>query len=157
WQDSSHVLVASNAGEFVIRNQVVKDVGLDGVVERLRFGRASGLARHHSGVTALATPFSRPPAHWKRYRGGTAPSLTLYPAGADNGTGAQWQRVLPQETPPLTDPLWVVDSLVFTSDRAASYPHHAEQQAHLWIIDGLTTSEGFKPPQLTAQGEAEDY
>src|SRR5699024_2649791 len=50
WQDSSHVLVASNAGEFEIRNQVVKAVGLDGDVERLRFGRASGLARHHSGV-----------------------------------------------------------------------------------------------------------
>ena len=30
WQDSSHVLMASNAGEFEVRNQVVKAVGLDG-------------------------------------------------------------------------------------------------------------------------------
>ena len=157
WQDSSHVLVASNAGEFEVRNQVVKAVGLDGDVERLRFGRASGLARHHSGVTALTTPFSRPPAHWKRYRGGTAPRLWLDRSGADDGTGAQWQRVLREETAPLTDPLWVGDSLVFTSDRAASFPHHAEQQANLWIIDGLATSEGFEPRRLTDQGEAEGY
>src|SRR5699024_11612584 len=92
WQDSSHVLVASNAGEFEIRNQVVKAVGLDGDVERLRFGRASGLARHHSGVTALTTPFSRPPAHWQRDRGGPAPRLWRVPAGAAHGTGALCQR-----------------------------------------------------------------
>src|SRR5699024_12438028 len=94
WQDSSHVLVASNAGEFEIRNQVVKAVGLDGDVERLRFGRASGLARRHSGVTALTTPFSRPPAHWRRYRGGTAPRLRRSRAGAGDRPGARSQRAL---------------------------------------------------------------
>src|SRR5699024_797784 len=85
------------------------------------------------------------------------PRLWLDRAGADDGTGAQWQRVLREETAPLTDPQWVGDSLVFTSDRAASLPHHAEQQANLWIIDGLATSEGFEPRRLTDQGEAEGY
>src|SRR5699024_9141496 len=97
WQDSSHVLVASNAGEVDVRNQVAQAVGVDGGGDWRRFGRASGLARHHSGVTALTTPFSRPPAHWKRYRGGTAPRLWLDRVGGDDGPGAQWQRVLREE------------------------------------------------------------
>ena len=146
WHDSAHVLVAANAGEFEVRNHVVKAVGLDGGVERLEFGRASGLARHHSGVTALSTPFSRPPAHWKRYRGGTAPRLWLDRVGGTNasgipdGSGARWQRLLREDEASLTDPLWVGDSLVFTSDRAATFPHHAQEQANLWIIDGLATA-----------------
>jgi tricorn protease len=177
WSDTSHVLVGANAGEFEVRNHVVKSVGLDGSVERLHLGRASGLARHHSGVTALSTPFSRPPAHWKRYRGGTASRLWIDRAGAPDGTGAKWQRMLREEPASLTDPLWVGDSLVFTSDRAATFPHHAEEQANLWIVDGLATSASVwdsgrsgaggsgdsagdvtvEPRQLTFQTEAEGY
>ena len=183
WHDSAHVLVAANAGEFEVRNHVVKAVGLDGGVERLEFGRASGLARHHSGVTALSTPFSRPPAHWKRYRGGTAPRLWLDRVGGTNasgipdGSGARWQRLLREDEASLTDPLWVGDSLVFTSDRAATFPHHAQEQANLWIIDGLATAASasgsgagagsgagtgsgdasIEPRRLTDQEEAEGY
>ncbi|WP_343071824.1 S41 family peptidase [Brevibacterium renqingii] len=157
WQDASHVLVAANAGEFEVRSHVVRSVGLDGSVERLQLGRASGLARHHTGVTALTTPFSRPPAHWKRYRGGTAPRLWLDRDGADDGSGARWQRMLREEPASLTDPLWVGDSLVFTSDRAASFPHRAGEQANLWIVDGLATSQASEARQLTHQGEAEGY
>lgn len=178
WADDTHVLVGSNAGEFEVRNHVVKSVGLDGEVERLALGRASGLARHHGGATVLSTPFSRPPAHWKRYRGGTAPRLWLDRSGGTNdasiadGSGAKWQRLLRHEQASLTDPLWVGDSLVFTSDRAATFPHHADEQANLWIWDGLATQKagakggnggdvgegaGGEPRQLTHQGEAEGY
>ncbi|UVI36119.1 S41 family peptidase [Brevibacterium spongiae] len=164
WSDATHVLIGANAGEFEVRNHVVKSIGLDGAVERLQFGRASGLARHHSGTTALSTPFSRPPAHWKRYRGGTAPRLWLdrvdgtNSAGIPDGSNARWQRLLREDEAPLTDPLWVGDSLVFTSDRAATFPHHAQEQANLWIIDGLATAASANEPrQLTHQGEAEGY
>lgn len=175
WADAQHVLIGSNAGEFEVRNHVVKSVGLDGGVERLTWGRASGLARHHSGATALSTPFSRPPAHWKRYRGGTAPRLWLDRAGDTTGKGAKWQRLLRDEEASLTDPLWVGDSLVVTSDRAATLPHHADEQANLWIWDGLATQTGSlagaagtvasttsttsanEPRQLTFQTEAEGY
>lgn len=174
WADDQHVLIGSNAGEFEVRNHVVKSVGLDGSVERLSLGRASGLARHHSGVTALSTPFSRPPAHWKRYRGGTAPRLWLDRAGDTSGQDARWQRLLRDEEASLSDPIWVGDSLLFTSDRAATFPHHANEQANLWIWDGLATQTGPKgtgsqrtgssndaeigePRQLTFQTEAEGY
>ena len=175
WADATHVLVGANAGEFEVRNHVVKSVSLTGDVDRLSFGRASGLARHHTGVTALSTPFSRPPAHWKRYRGGTAPRLWLDRVGGSNaagigdGSGARWQRLLREDEASLTDPLWVGDSLVFTSDRAATFPHHADEQANLWIIDGLATSANaggaassstdaaIEPRQLTHQTEADGY
>ncbi|WP_309135939.1 S41 family peptidase [Brevibacterium oceani] len=171
WADETHVLVGANAGEFEVRNHVVRSVGLDGSVARLRLGRASGLARHHAGVTALSTPFSRPPAHWKRYRGGTAPRLWIDRAGDADGTGAKWQRLLRDDAASLTDPLWVGDSLVFTSDRAATFPHHASEQANLWIIDGLATTASAtadgagghgtggagEPRQLTHQAEADGY
>ncbi|WP_113903218.1 MULTISPECIES: S41 family peptidase [Brevibacterium] len=160
WADAEHVLVASNAAEFEVRSLVVRSVGIDGTVTRLNWGRASGLARHHSGVTALSTPFSRPPAHWKRYRGGTAPRLWLDRAGEPDGRGAGWQRLLREETAPLTDPMWVGDSLVFASDRAATFPDHADEQANLWIWDGLATRADTgttAPRQLTHQSEAEGY
>ncbi|SMX71310.1 MULTISPECIES: S41 family peptidase [Brevibacterium] len=166
WADERHILIGSNAGEFEVRNHIVKSVDLDGVVERLSLGRASGLDRHHSGVTALSTPFSRPPAHWKRYRGGTAPRLWLDRVADASGTGAQWQRLLREEEASLTDPIWVGDSLVFASDRAASFPDHAHEQANLWIWDGLATQTGSsgsdqaaagEPRQLTFQTEAEGY
>ena len=160
WADDEHVLIGSNAGEFESRNHVVRSVGIDGSVERLSWGRASGMARHHSSVTALATPYSREPAHWKRYRGGTAPRLWLDRSADASGSGVQWQRLLREEEASLTDPLWVGDSLVITSDKAASFPHHANEQANLWIWDGLATRSGGEPGeprQLTFQTEAEGY
>lgn len=161
WADNDHILIASNAGEFEVRNRVVKSVGLDGRVERLEIGRVSGLARHHLGVTALSTPYSRPVAHWKRYRGGTAPRLWLDRSADSTGAGAKWQRLLPDDEASLVDPLWVGDSLVFVSDRAATFPDHANEQANLWIWDGLATATEVNqvdgPRQLTHQTEADGY
>lgn len=160
WADDEHILIGSNAGEAEVRDHVIKSVSLTGEVERLTWGRASGFARHHTGVSALSTPFSRPPAHWKRYRGGTAPRLWLDRTADDTGAGAQWERLLRDEEASLTDPLWIGDSLVVTSDRAATFPDNAGEQANLWIWDGLATrtpgSLG-EPRQLTHQTEAEGY
>jgi tricorn protease len=132
WADATHVLVGANAGEFEVRNHVVKSVGLDGSVERLRFGRASGLARHHSGVTALSTPFSRPPGTLEALPRRHRTEAVARPCRRHEcrghprrHRGPKWQRLLREDEASLTDPLWVGDSLVFTSDRAATFPHHA--------------------------------
>ncbi len=64
------------------------------------------------------------------------------------------------EAASLTDPLWVGDSLVFTSDRAATFPDDADEQANLWIWDGLATAAGDRlgePRRLTHQTEADGY
>lgn len=159
WSDRSHVLIGSNAAEAEVRNHVVKSVGLDGTIDRLRWGRASGFARHHSGVTALATPYSRPVAHWKRYRGGTAPRLWIDRTADARGDGAHWQRLLREDDASLTEPMWVGDSLLFTSDRAAAFPFDADEQANLWIWDGLASRTGAadSPRQLTHQSAADGY
>ncbi len=151
WTADGRILVASNAGEASIRHAVVKAVALDGTSERLRYGAASGLAVHPGGAVALSTPWSRPPAHWKRYRGGTAPRLWLDRSG-DGG----WERLLPDEDASLVDPLWIGDRLLFVSDRAARFPDRADEQANLWVWDEPTVP-GSQPRQLTTQDAATGY
>ncbi len=148
WTSDGRVLAASNAGEANMRHVVVKAVALDGAVERLPYGPAGGVAERSDGAVVLSTPAGRPPAHWKRYRGGTAARLWL-----STGDG-QWQRLLAQDTAPLTDPMWVDGALVFTSDRAAAFPDRADEQANLWVWETPGTGE---PRQLTHQGTAEGY
>src|SRR5690625_605931 len=148
WTLDGRVLAASNGGEANMRHVVVKAVALDGAVERLPYGPAGGVAQHPGGAVALSTPAGNPPSHWKRYRGGTAARLWL-----DTGDG-RWQRLLAQDTAPLTDPLWVGDTLVFTSDRAATFPDRADEQANLWAWDTPGTGA---PRQITHQSTAEGY
>ncbi|HEU4320017.1 MAG TPA: S41 family peptidase [Acidimicrobiia bacterium] len=151
WTGDGRVLAASHAGEKNLRDLVVKSVGLDGAVERLSYGPSWGVALREDGATALVTPGSRPPAWWKRYRGGSAPRLWLDRAG----TG-EWERLLGEEPASLVDPMWLGDRLAFVSDRAASLPGSRDQasaQANLWIFDDL---DG-EARQVTDQGPGEGY
>ncbi|MDN5724589.1 MAG: PDZ domain-containing protein [Propionibacteriales bacterium] len=149
WTADGRVLAASNGGEANLRHAVVKAVSLDGTVERLPYGMASGLAIHPKGAIAVTTPWSRPPAHWKRYRGGTAPRLWLDKTGR-----GRWNHLLPEEEAGLVDPMWVGDTLVFTSDRGARFPEHADEQANLWTWESPGKGE---PNQLTHQDTTLGY
>lgn len=148
WTDDGRVLVSSNAGEANFRHVTVRAVDLDGAVERLRYGPARGIAVRDDGAVVLSTPGTRP-AHWKRYRGGTAPRLWWDPAG-----DGQWSTLLADDPAGLVDPMWVGDRLVFVSDRAASFPDRANAQANLWVWDDLSTGE---PRQLTHQDADQGY
>jgi tricorn protease len=151
WGEDGRVLAATHAGEKNLRDLVVKAVSLDGSVERLSYGPAWGLALRGDGAVALVTPGSRPPAWWKRYRGGTAPKLWL-----DRKGRGSWKRLLGDETASLVDPMWVDGKLVFVSDRAARLPGPAgtaSEQANLWVFDKLETD----PRQLTDQGIEQGY
>ncbi|HLS61757.1 MAG TPA: PDZ domain-containing protein, partial [Ruania sp.] len=147
WTADGRVLAASHAGEANLRHLVVKAVALDGAVERLDLGPASGVAIAGSGAVALSTTGNRAPAHWKRYGGGTAAQLWL------RGEGT-WQRLLEQDTAPLVDPMWLGESLAFVSDRAARFPDRADEQANVWLWD---TPGSGEPRQLTHQGPDEGY
>ncbi|GAA4429202.1 S41 family peptidase [Georgenia halophila] len=149
WDGGERILVASNAGEANMRHAVVKAVGLDGSTERLAHGMASGLALHPGGAVALTTPWSRPPAHWKRYRGGTAPRLWL-----DKSGKGRWERLLADDDASLVDPMWIGDALLFVSDRAATFPDRTDEQANLWIWD---TPGKRAPRQLTHQDPETGY
>ncbi|MGD7788597.1 S41 family peptidase [Propionibacteriaceae bacterium Y1700] len=149
WTADGRVLAASNGGEANLRHAVVKAVALDGTVERLPYGMASGLALHPKGAIAVSTPWSRPPAHWKRYRGGTAPKLWLDKTGR-----GRWNHLLAEDEAGLVDPMWLDDALVFTSDRGGRFPDRADEQANLWIWD--TPGRG-EPRQLTHQSAEQGY
>ncbi|MBF0815429.1 tricorn protease [Microbacterium paludicola] len=149
WTADGRIIVASNGGEANIRHTVVKLLSLDGSWERPEIGMASGIALHGDGRIVLTTPWSRPPAHWKRYRGGTAPRLWL----AREGAGA-WEQLLTEDEASITDPMWLGDALVFASDRAATFPDRADEQANLWIWE--TPGEGA-PRLLTHQTAADGY
>ncbi|WP_238348597.1 S41 family peptidase [Ornithinimicrobium pratense] len=167
WEGTDRVLVASHAGQPNLRHLVVRSVGLDGTVRTPPWGPAWGVAVREDGLVALATPGSRPPAQWKRYRGGTAPRLWLgrgNDAAKDGdthaGQGMTWERVLREDTAAIVDPMWVDDRLVFVSDRAARLPGSAEEadrQANLWAFGaGAVTDDGrlaeARAGQLTDQG-----
>lgn len=149
WTADGRVLVASAAREANLRRQVVHAVGLDLAVERLPVGPAWGLAVRSDGATALATVGSRPPAAWKRYRGGTAPQLWLDRTGA----AREWERLLPDETASLVDPLWVEGRLLFVSDRLARLPGAADEVANLWSLD---VDDPAAPPQQLTRHTARD-
>lgn len=155
WMADGRVLVASHAGEKNLRDVVVKAVALDGSVERLAYGPAWGLAVRDDGTTALSTPGSRPPAHWKRYRGGTAPRLWL-----DRSGDGSWEKLLGDEPASLVDPMWLGDRLAFVSDRAARLPGRADEagaQANLWVFDDPLGEEPGEPRQVTYQGPEQGY
>lgn len=135
WDGDGRVLVATNGREHHRWLTVVYAVALNGSVERLRFGPAWGVATHGGGVTALTSAGYRPAVHWKRYRGGTASRLWLDRTG--DGT---WEQALPGEEAAVLDPLWVGDTLLVTSDRAATFPDQADEQANLWAWDGLAAA-----------------
>jgi DNA-binding CsgD family transcriptional regulator len=104
---------------------------------------------------ALSSAGSRPPAQWKRYRGGTAPRLWLDRAG-----DGSWEKLLADEPASMVDPMWVDEKLLFVSDRAARPRGTAEQvdrQANLWIFDDVLADEPGDPRQLTDQGPEEGY
>ncbi len=156
WTADQRVLVASAAGEDNSRHLVVKAVDLDGATERLRVGPASGVAIHPDGPVVVSTPGSRPPAYWKRYRGGTASRLWLDRVG----DGAQYEPLLPGIQAGLVSPLWIGDRLVFASDLAASLPGRADGQADLFSIaplDGAGQPRAGEPLQHTAHTIAEGY
>lgn len=148
WADAEHVLIATNAGAIENREMNVHTVGLDEVVTRLDIGAAMGLAVHPGGARALSSVNGRSPAMWKRYRGGTAPRLWLDPAGEGS-----WQRLLPQETAGLVDPMWVGDTLCFVSDRGPNWPGSTRDQANLWAFDDLAG----EPRQITSHDEEQGY
>jgi tricorn protease len=151
WTADGRVLVASAAREANLRRQVVHAVGLDLGVERLPLGPAWGVAFRGDGATVLATVGSRPPALWKRYRGGTAPRLWLDRTGEHRS----WERLLVDVEASLVDPMWVGNRLVFTSDLAAAFPDRADEVANLYTLD--VDDAAAQPQLLTSHTAAEGY
>jgi tricorn protease len=111
WQDERTVLFASNAFESQ-RVPTTCRITIDGgMPESLRLGPAMNLALGPKGGVVLErNSFRSDPAHWKRYRGGTAGKLWY----ADSLDGDF--RPLIQLKGNLARPMWIGDRVYFVSD-----------------------------------------
>ncbi|MGH3763463.1 S41 family peptidase, partial [Actinophytocola sp.] len=111
-RDGGAVLASSTVDQHSTRQSWAYEIATDGGDrKRLPYGPVGGLAFDPDGGVLLLGPFSREPAWWKRYRGGTAGKLWLDANG--DGEFARFQAELPGN---LSSPMWVGERLAFLSD-----------------------------------------
>ncbi|MGE0764310.1 MAG: peptidase, partial [Bdellovibrionales bacterium] len=107
-------------GKIVFRTRAKHPHGVDelfqvsaqgGVPEALRLGPAVWLAFSSQGEVALERNSNRPdPAHWKRYRGGTAGVIWV-----SDGLDKPFSKPLSLKSN-MARPMWIQDRLYFLSD-----------------------------------------
>lgn len=147
WLDDDHVVVSADHGQPQRGVTNLYSVGFDGTIERLPYGPAMGLAISSSGSIAVNSPNHRDAPFWKRYRGGEASQLWLNPTGK-----GKWIRVLPDETAGLSQPGWVGDRLIFSSDLATGGARLGTQQAQLCSVSAQGKDLQIHTNHTAAQG-----
>jgi tricorn protease len=84
--------------------------GADPTPQRLPYGPVNSVAVGEPAVV-VGTGYVRDPAHWKRYRGGTAGRLWLDATGA-----GEFSELLAELPGPKTAPTWTAGRLAFLAD-----------------------------------------
>ncbi|HEX3591279.1 MAG TPA: PDZ domain-containing protein [Pseudonocardiaceae bacterium] len=82
-----------------------------GPAEQLPYGPVGELAFGPGGAVLLSSSAFKEPAHWKRYRGGTAGKLWL-----DRTGDGEFTRILAELESGLECPMWVGGRMAFVSD-----------------------------------------
>ena len=136
WTDADEVLVISAVGQPSAQRTTAYAVPLGAPPRRLPFGQVNDLALT-TDATALLTAQRGDPAHWKRYRGGTAGRLWVASAADPLFT-----RVLSQLNGQLAAPMIIDGRLVFASD------HEGTGNLYSTTLDGSdlrrhTDHDGF--------------
>ena len=111
--DGTKILYSSSAGRPFGREYWLREVEASGPVKPSRqvpWGPASALAFGPDGGVVLGRNTVRDPAHWKRYRGGTAGALWVDPRGSGEF------RPLLRLDGNLSSPCWVDGRIFFLSD-----------------------------------------
>ena len=124
WTADGRPIAVTTAGQATLRRTWAFAVPLDGGEPvRLPYGPIGGLALEPGGDRALLlSAFSREPAHWKRYRGGTTGKLWIGDrdfARIHDGLGGN-----------IESPLWAGNRIAFLSD------HEGTGQLYSGLPDG---------------------
>lgn len=149
WSDNQHILFHTNAqSAHSSRNQLMT-VNLEGRVRTRSIHGVSALSIHADGSEVLSSQWSRQPAYWKGYRGGAASQLWLR-----RDHWEAWRRLLPGERASLTDPAWIDDHLLFTSEGTDASAPRGAATGNVWALADRDDATG-SPRQISWQ-TAED-
>ena len=111
WRDEKTILFSSTAFEGQRATSIAQVAVAGGLSQPLRLGPAAHLAFSPKGEVLLERNSTRPdPAHWKRYRGGTAGRLWLAPH-----LDSEFKPLLSMESN-FSCPMFAGDRIYFLSD-----------------------------------------
>ena len=119
WTSAGEVIAVSAAGRPFVHHvwPRVLSTALSGGPGRERalpFGPAADVSAGPGRAALLTGTWGQDPAHWKRYRGGTAGRLWL--GDGLDGPADSFKRILPGLPGQLNSPMLVGDRLAFLSD-----------------------------------------
>jgi len=112
-QDGSRILYSTTASRPFAREYWLREIDADGPIQPSRqvaWGPVSAVGFGSGGGVVIGRNTVRDPAHWKRYRGGTAGALWVDPHGSGEF------RSLIRLDGNLASPCWVSDRIFFLSD-----------------------------------------
>ena len=111
--DGTRILYSTTAGRPFAREYWLREIASDGPIQPSRqvpWGPAGAVAFGPNGGVVIGRNTVRDPAHWKRYRGGTAGALWIDPLGSGEF------RPLIRIDGNLANPCWANGRIFFLSD-----------------------------------------
>ena len=147
WTDLDEVLAVTAVGRPAREDTWAYAIPLDGTPRRLPYGRLNDLAMADGGTVLQEGRFSREPAYWKRYRGGTSGRLWT-------ATGAEplFTRILADLPGQFGGVALIGDRVVFASD------HEGTGNIYSCALDGAdltrhTDHDGFYARNPSTDGQ----